>query len=72
MPNQKVQAAGPIFQINLERQTFKLRTPDNQTITAPYTTQTVLFHLLGSSSPIPPAAAWIAPAVAGLNRSTPG
>ena len=40
MPHQKkAQAAGPIFQINLERQTFKLRTPDNQTLTAPYTNQ---------------------------------
>ncbi len=48
---QKAQAAGPIFQINLERQTFKLRTPNNQTITAPYTTQNRQWIITALKSP---------------------
>ena len=47
----KAQATGPIFQINLERQTFKLRTPDNQTITAPYTTQNRQWIITALKSP---------------------
>ena len=51
-PHQKkAQATGPIFQINLERQTFKLRTPDNQTITAPYTNQTRQWIITALKSP---------------------
>ena len=48
---QKAQAAGPIFQINLERQTFKLLTPDNQAITAPYTTQNRQWIITALKSP---------------------
>ena len=43
MPNpphqQKVEITGAVFQINTERRKFKLRTPDGQAVSAPFTNE---------------------------------